>query len=383
MNLKWFEGSLILLFLTILPLVLVSADTFHCNSCDTCNQMIKDAKPGDTVVLENDITTTGDCINIDKNGVTFDCQGHSISDSDSGTGIRVNAENVKVKNCEVKRFDYGIDVKASNSVLEGNRVRDNTITGIRLIDSHGHNLTGNVVEDNFLFGILVYNVTNSSFVNNTVTGSLESGISITNSRNNTLENNTVTGNKVRGIYLRNSTGNVIKNNNISNNQVDGIGLEEGSSGNKIINNTMRFNGNKDINPLDKSSEDNEIEYLVFGEYLERFKEVFDHLLETPVLPTVFRNERINFYVDGNPEGYVVIENSRVVAFGEDELTDQTMNVFVRGDVINEILEGETTVEEALERGEIRYEGVGLINSLKVRMYAFFFDIYSFVTSFSE
>ena len=378
MSFKWFKTFPVFLF--FLPVLLVSANTFSCNSCESCNQMIENAKPGDTVTLTSDISSSGNCIVIDKAGITFDCQGHTISDSDSGTGIQVSGDNVNVKNCGVKKFEYGINVNGSNSLLENNTAKDNSIIGIRLIDSSNHTLTGNLVEDNFLFGVLVYNVTNSSFTNNTVTGSLEAGISIADSKNNTLKNNTVSGNKVRGISLRNSTGNAIDNNNISHNQIDGIGLQENSSGNKIRNNTMRFNGNQNINPLDKSSEDNEIEYQYeISGRISQFKEAFTQLLEIPVLSTVFSNERINFYVNEKPEGYIVIRNSQIVDFGEDELSDQSMNVHITEEAIDKIAKGETTVEEALKDGEIRYEGAGFLNSLRIGIYSFFFNVYSFFT----
>ncbi len=118
-------------------------------------------------------------------------------------------------------------------------------------------------------------------------------------------------------------------------------------------------------------------------FLDLLVEVWESVVEEyPMVGTVLGNQRVNFYVDGEVGGHLIVENGNVVGGGEDKLKDQTMNVYITEGTIEEVLKGELTLTEALNEGKIKYEGVGLFNSIKLgvvnlvyRMYSFFSTIF--------
>lgn len=113
------------------------------------------------VVLDNDVTLTGDirceghlleptAVLMQTDNVNLNCDGHQI-DGVSATlfgregiyaGIRVMADDVTVRNCEIRRFDVGIKVgdinnSPDNALLRNNTLFNNGTIGIELIgDNH-------------------------------------------------------------------------------------------------------------------------------------------------------------------------------------------------------------------------------------------------------
>lgn len=111
------------------------------------------------------------------------------------------------------------------------------------------------------------------------------------------------------------------------------------------------------------------------EYMDIFMKEYDNIVKIPLISNIFGNERINLYVDGEIRGHLITENSTIIDSGKDELQDQTMNVYISKETLEEIREEKTTFAEALKEGKIRYEGVGFINSLKFMILGFLSKIF--------
>ena len=66
--------------------------------------------------------------------------------------------------------------------------------------------------------------------------------------------------------------------------------------------------------------------------------------------------------------------------GDIPMEDPTVEVFSDAETIERIVTGDLGLEEALEEGDIRYEGVGFLNSVKFGVVDTIFDIYSLFSS---
>ena len=148
-------GSFLIFFLLLNPFTphqTIANET--CNSCGDCSTKLMTA--GNYVTLTQDITTTGDCINIQAAGVTFNGGGHTITGNDTGKGIFDNGhDSVTILNCKITRFQMGIHLwNASQNTLSGNQI---TYTG---------------------FGILLEAANNNSLEQNTVHWGGNTGISM-------------------------------------------------------------------------------------------------------------------------------------------------------------------------------------------------------------
>ncbi|HCX25141.1 MAG TPA: hypothetical protein DHN29_24735, partial [Cytophagales bacterium] len=86
---------------------------------------------GGVYVLETDLASNGKCIEFHSQGVTLDCQGHSITGSGRGTGIRLDNTAI-VKNCEVSNFQTGIYVSQENAVVLSENILHDNVNGIQL-----------------------------------------------------------------------------------------------------------------------------------------------------------------------------------------------------------------------------------------------------------
>lgn len=80
------------------------------------------------VVLDKDLVSSGNCIIINKTGITIDCDGHSITGDGTGFGVGningdPNVHHAVVKNCVVSNFERGIWVEAP---LNNNDLRDDS-----------------------------------------------------------------------------------------------------------------------------------------------------------------------------------------------------------------------------------------------------------------
>lgn len=94
-------------FLFMLPTAYAQVVIAFCNSCSDCNSKLTGANQH--VTLTKDIVNQfGNCIEVKKNSIIFDCAGHKIDGDDSGEldiGIVVgNKRYVTIRNCKVSDF---------------------------------------------------------------------------------------------------------------------------------------------------------------------------------------------------------------------------------------------------------------------------------------
>jgi len=101
-----------------------------------------------------------------------------------------------------------------------------------------------------------------------------------------------------------------------------------------------------------------------------------NLITLPIISELFANERINLHLGKENYSVVTVDKQIEKIYGG-LLEDESVNIYADQDVIDKIANGELTIIEALESGKIRYEAVGLFNSLKFGIATFFFNIYSF------
>lgn len=266
------------------------ADNAVGGDCATIGTWNASAK---TCILTADVFET---IQIDSNGITLDGNGHTVTGSNTGTGVFVSGKtNVHIKNLTVRQFFQGVNLfSSSNSELIGNTFTGNQYGAISHLsnsttfinnfsNSNGsgifvnfggsHTLTGNTANSNTL-GIYLFGVANSTLTGNTMSGntfnfSIEGGFDNTIDTSNTLDGRplvyvknasnqvfdastnagafycinctavTVTGltpTKTRdGVFLWNAQGSRVENVTVSDSQF-GIRLIE-SDGNIITGNT--------------------------------------------------------------------------------------------------------------------------------------------------
>ena len=95
---------------------------------------------------------------IGDDSITLDCGNHTIEGnySNNAKGIfNINNDDITIKNCEVKGFDYGIYTGSSlNSNVHNNIVRNNE-NGIWLQYLEGSFIHNNLVDSNDIYGIFL------------------------------------------------------------------------------------------------------------------------------------------------------------------------------------------------------------------------------------
>lgn len=113
--------------------------------------------------------------------------------------------------------------------------------------------------------------------------------------------------------------------------------------------------------------------------MEVIEEIIKKTATLPVLSSLFANERINVNLEDD-EYCLVSCDGAITDVGVGTLEDPTVEVFSDMETIERIVSGDLGLEEALEEGDIRYEGVGFLNSVKFGVFDTIFDIYSFFSS---
>lgn len=144
-------------------------------------------------------------LNVDNS--FLDCRGENISsivNVSEFSGIKILADNVTIKNCDVSNFYYGVEIFESNNV---------------------------------------------KLINNTLYNNFGAGVGVLNSNNVEITNNNISYNGWDGIFTENSSNIVIFDNKINHNVIDGIQLFTGTSRAVIKNNDIRFNDGHAIAPV--------------------------------------------------------------------------------------------------------------------------------------
>jgi putative sterol carrier protein len=99
--------------------------------------------------------------------------------------------------------------------------------------------------------------------------------------------------------------------------------------------------------------------------LDLVRDIYNQNINSvPMVRDMLANERINFYVEGAGVVAIVNEGGQMQSIEAGEMPDQTMNMYVDMETLEDIMVGETDPVEALKEGKITYEGVGFFNWLR-------------------
>lgn len=218
-------------------------------------------KPGG-YYLTGAIGGSGDCLNIRSSNVVLDCKGNTVQGSGfNGVGIVVRKlgllggerpKSVEIRNCTVSGYRYGIFVEGSSGVF----IHNNTVMqNYDDVDGRRYGIFLGMVEG----GGIRLNESDGGRVENNNANSQAIGIDIRTSSGIAIRNNDSSNNSAWGINLV-QTGNSEVSGNTTNGNVryctwgagvvgpgcdaGGIILQDGSSGNRILNNQVGSgNGN--------------------------------------------------------------------------------------------------------------------------------------------
>lgn len=190
------------------------------------------------------------CLQIDFDGVTLDCRGHTIDGTDDGasTAISVTGNGVTVKNCNITDYAIGISVSGS----DGSKITRNTLTsganGIILSNGAMNNkVTANTVSGHTIRALLITSasfnqIDRNDFSDNSLGGSL--GISLANADNNSFSGNNIDRSRNENIRLASGSEDNVFKRNTTNGSLFGDGVsitDAGSTGNIFTGNTSNDN----------------------------------------------------------------------------------------------------------------------------------------------
>ena len=126
------------------------------------------------------VSYTAPCITIETQGATLQCNGHKITNAD--TGISVLAQNVRVLNCSVQNSGTGVLLDYANDSVLANSTFMNDNVSIELVNSSGVKLAY-VNADNSTYGML-YETAFSDIATNFSADNNKFGIYLSNSLGN-------------------------------------------------------------------------------------------------------------------------------------------------------------------------------------------------------
>jgi hypothetical protein len=106
----------------------------------------------ENAVLTTDLVCSGNGLELGANGISLNCQGHSISKTGSGgTGVLVNNTlGVTISNCSILDFDYGVFVENSNHSIYANNTINSTVSDLKIVSTSYNNT---FINNSFLTGI--------------------------------------------------------------------------------------------------------------------------------------------------------------------------------------------------------------------------------------
>ena len=196
-----------------------------------------------TYTLTDNITSNADGIVIERDNVTLDGAGYTVTGSGSGNGTTLtDRSNVTIRNMTITNFGFGIWLSSSsNNTLSGNDVTTNEGNGIWLNSSSNNSMSGNNITANSYYGIWLYSSSNNNSISENNLASNYYGIDIDSSSDNGISGNNIV-NDYYGIWLESSSNNGISGNNITANNVDGMWVDSSSNNNSISGNNITANG---------------------------------------------------------------------------------------------------------------------------------------------
>lgn len=218
-------------------------------------------KPGG-YYLTGTIGSSGDCLNIRSSNVVLDCKGNTVQGAGfNGVGIVVRnlgilgnqrPQNIEIRNCTVTGYRYGIYVEGSTGV----NIHHNVLTrNYDDVDGRRYGIFLGMVEG----GGIRLNQSDNGTVESNNANSEAIGIDIRTSTNIHVRSNDASNNSAWGINLIQTTNSEVSGNTTNGNvryctwgagvvgpgcDAGGITMQDGSSGNRILNNEVGSgNGN--------------------------------------------------------------------------------------------------------------------------------------------
>lgn len=218
-------------------------------------------KPGG-YYLTGALRSDGDCLNIRSSNVTLDCKGNAIQGANfNGVGVVVRklgilanerAKNIEIRNCTVSGYRYGILAEGSSGIF----IHHNTLTrNFDDVDGRRYGIFLGMVEG----GGVRLNESDNGRVENNNSNSQAIGIDIRSSSGISVNGNDSSNNSAWGISLVQTTNSQVAGNTTNGNvryctwgagvvgpgcDAGGITMQDGSSGNRILNNEVGSgNGN--------------------------------------------------------------------------------------------------------------------------------------------
>ena len=156
-----------------------------------------------TYTLTTDVYQT---IVIDKDNLTLDGAGHTITGSGGGNGVYIcKRSNVTVKNCVFSKFYIGIFLFIGSSNTLTNNITNDNSYGIYLHSGSSNTLTNNITNDNSHYGIYLDSCSSNTLTKNTIYNN-QSGIKLYNCNLNKVYNNNFINNPTQAV-VNNSSGN--------------------------------------------------------------------------------------------------------------------------------------------------------------------------------
>jgi hypothetical protein len=225
-------------------------EEFEINSCQTL------ASAGTTYLLTQDVTAPSACFPIDQNGITLDCQGHTITFGTEGAGnaIAVNARQsdrgdyLTVRNCVITSPSASPSSAIQLSSAKYITIENNSINTARTgISASGVRGQDHIYRNNEInagnYGVNL-SVTRPLLENNVLRSDTSAGAYINSSEDAIVRNNTLTsgcvGSLCNGLRLRNVTGADVTGNFIASVGTSPTRITESTgiqlSGNTIVNN---------------------------------------------------------------------------------------------------------------------------------------------------
>lgn len=218
-------------------------------------------KPGG-YYLTGALSSSGDCLNIRSSNVTLDCKGNAIRGVDfNGVGVVVRKlgilgnerpKKIEIRNCTISGYRYGIYVEASSGIY----IHHNVLTkNYDDVDGRRYGIFLGMVEG----GGIRLNESDHGVIENNNANSQAIGIDVRSSANISINGNDSSNNSAWGINLLGTSSSQVAGNTTNGNvryctwgagvvgpgcDAGGIILQDGSNGNRILNNEVGSgNGN--------------------------------------------------------------------------------------------------------------------------------------------
>jgi parallel beta-helix repeat protein len=221
---------------------------FECGSCSECNALLSSAISGDIIRLNTSLSIpSGSCVIMNAViGVTFDCQGNTITSSGydgDGIAIAVGSYNTSVINCIVSGFDFGFhDYSSSFSTWSHVNATGNNY-GMEMGESDGTRILSSVFNYNTYFGTDLQTSSNIFMSNVTAHGNGLSGIGMGYETGiNTIENTNSYSNGQNGFSFWDVDDSISRNITSDSNAEYGIYFDGGSTNNTVEHSITVGNG---------------------------------------------------------------------------------------------------------------------------------------------